>query len=342
MTNRYNTKINLPFIKQVIIFIASIVILWSAIITINSLYVVIKYVVTEKLFDLDNLIIVQHKIARVHGSILMTPIFLAMIMLCTKKMKIWHLALAIIMGFNFDSYQFFDNVIHPFLYKLHIFDFLLRSGQTVVNPQYTKILFYLVLLLGLTLQSIIKKYRSVDRIFMTLILSVVLGTTVIFHFAIPMGMFKIGKKDLEYALIEKVKYEPKNILCEKKECFTLNSDLQTLDPINNEQEKIFKNYSFFIKKVTPQLTLLDPYFSISLGNFQGQGFDYIITVLQKTPTGYFLVYDKYASNKLSRHSEIWFSFLSTCAHFFWLYGGIGLLFLHKNVMFRKLSPRLNK
>lgn len=328
--------------SQVVNFISLIIILWSALIIVGGIYAVMSNTIQDNIYNTTSLIFLQQKISRIHGSLLMVPLFIGMIMLFTKKIKIWHCAIGVICGFLLDSYQFFDHTLHPFLFSLHIYDFLLRNGQTILNPQYTKIFIFLLILTVILIQCFIKKYRSVDRIFTALMISSVLVTTLVFHFAIPMGMFKIAKKELEHALIEKVIFQDKKLLCEQRECFILDNSLKIISKSQSANLDTFKNYSFFLPKVVPELNEKNRFFSISLGDFQGQGFDYIITVLERTDSKYFLIYDKKASNKVSRHSEIWFAFLSSIAHFIWVYGFLGLLFLHKQVMFRKLSPRLSK
>lgn len=340
--NKISNIINSDKYKQVINFISLIIILWSALIIAGSVYTIIANTVQDNIYNTTNLIFLQQKISRVHGSLLMVPLFIGFIMLFTKKIKLWHCAIAIVAGFLLDSYQFFDHTLHPFLFSLHIYDFLLRNGQTILNPQYTKIFAFLLILLVILIQCFIKKYRSIDKIFTVLMLSSVLITTMIFHFAIPLGMFKIAKKELEQSLIEKVIFQDKKLLCENRECFILDNSLKIISKSKSANIETFKNYSFFLPKIASNLTEENRFYSISLGDFQGQGFDYIITVLEKTDNKYFLVYDKKASNKVSRHSEIWFAFLSCVAHFIWVYGLLGLLFLHKQVMFRKLSPRLQK
>lgn len=342
LKNNLKVFIDKSKLNKIINFISLIVILWSALIIISGIATIMINTVQGNIYSNTSLIFLQQKISRVHGSLLMVPMFIGLFMVFIKKLKLWHLAISIAGGFLLDSYQFLDHTIHPFLFSLHIYDFLLRSGQTILNPQYTKIFIFLVILIVLIIQSFIKKYRSVDRIFLSLIVSSVLVTTLIFHFALPMGMFKIAKKELENSLIEKIIFQDKKLLCEIRECFVLDDSFKIISQSNSANTETFKNYSFFIAQVAPQLNENNRFFSTSLGDFQGQGFDYIITVLEKTNDNYFLVYDKKASNKVSRHSEIWFAFLSATAHLIWVYGGLALLFLHKQVMFRKLSPRLNK
>lgn len=341
--DNFNLMVNNKVVINLLNIVSGAIILWTLLLTLNALYIVCYYTIVDKIYDMNDLIYLQHKIARVHSALLMAPIIVGLISLFMKKIKISYIALALFLSFNLEVYQFFDNVIHPFLFSMHIYDFLLRPGQYILNPQFTKIFFYIIIISVLLFECLVKKYRSVDRIFITLILSVALLTTCIFHFAIPMGMFKIAKKDLEISLIEKTIFLNKKILCKDKQCFTLSNDLNVLSRSSSAHIDTFKNYSFFLPKAKQIMENENKkYYSISLGDFKGQGFDYMIVVLEKTDTGFFLIFDDTVAKRVARHSEIWFSFLSTMAHLCWFYGGFLLLFLHKMIIFRKLSPRLNK
>jgi hypothetical protein len=329
-------------IENILNYIGLTFILWSCILVLHSIYIICHQSILGKTYNLADLTYMQHAIGSIHGSILMAPIFLGIISIFIKKIKLWHVGFSIWLAFSLNSYQFFDSFLHPIFFKLHFFDIVMRPGQRIVNPQYTKILFYFLIIFILLIQCFTKKQRSVDRIFMLLIISSALVTTTVFHFAIPMGMFKMTKYELENKLIDNILYEPKNVLCAKKDCFYLDNSLQVIQKETNSNIEIYNKYSFILglgEKIIYQNKQV--FYSTSLGDINGAGFDYVTTVLQRTSNGYFLVFDSEGVKPIARHSEIWFSFLSTIAHFIWFYGGILVLFLHKQIMFRKLSPRFD-
>lgn len=326
---------------QAVRIVSVVIILWSIVLISSAVWDIVDAAIHENFYTMSNLITLQQSISYVHGSLLMTTLFLGFQVIFTKKIKSWNIATAICCGFYLETYQFFDNVIHPLLFSLHMYDFLLREGQKILNPQYTKILFFFITTIILFYQCCRLRLRSVDKIFCLLILSVVLATTTIFHFAVPMGMFKMAKKELENNLVERIIFQRKELLCKDKHCFEINSDLVLKAKSVNSDMQIFENYKFIIPYAIQHFNHSNQkFYTKSLGNFQSQGFDYIIAAVEKNNNSYFVVFDTLAANKVSRHSEIWFSFLSVMAHSCWFYGGMFLLFLHKKIMFRKLVARV--
>lgn len=330
---------------------------WKRLITIMSLLViglsflqvsiaVVKIVsgsFASNLYSISNLERLLSEIFPIHSQLLMAPLILGAIMIFKKKMTLWHVAIALLFSFFIPSYELFDEHIHTFLFSLHLYDFLLQPGQQVLNPQYSRILFFVLLFSILLIQCVVKKTRSVDKIFITLILGVVLITTMIFHIALPMGMFKIAKHEAEQVLMQNVQNYNENSLCFDKHCYYLDHNFNVIKAFNNTDMNILKNYQYVLPSKKNEMEYKHvSIISASLGNFKEKGFAYMIFAMKKIPDGYFVVIDEDVLKKTAKHNEIWFSFLSTMAHGLWFYGGIFLLFLHKQVMFRKLSPRLQK
>jgi hypothetical protein len=274
----------------------------------------------------------------------MTPIFLLLIMIFKRELKLEFFAISLLFSFIIPTYDLFDNYIHPFLFNLHIYDFLLKNGQTILNPQYTKILFYLILMSILLIMNIFKKFRTIDRVFVLLIAIVVLITTFIFHITIPMGIFKYERYQLQENLTIQIHQLSEKDLCKDKSCFLLNSDLSIKNKSKDANTELLKKYEYFIVGIKKyyEANGKEEIFTSALGTFNKQRFDYIISAAKLTEDGYFIVMDENVAKSYSRQSEIWFSFLTSTAHFIWVFGGFGLLFLHKIKFFKKKKELIKK
>lgn len=330
-------------IEETIFFISIVLIVWSACISIGGICYTINAEIHNKIFEYNDLLNLRSHIFRVHSALLMTPLYLLIVSLFKKHIKLYDFALAIVFSFILPTYEWFDNYIHPILFKTHIFDMFLQSGQTVLNPQYTKLLIYVLLVIILLGLQLFKKGRTVDRIFILLISSSVLITVFIFHITIPMGYFKFTKYQLQENLVQQMNAESEELYCKDKSCFLLDKDLNLKKSNKNADIELLKTYSYFTHGIKNfyDKTHKDEIFTSALGDFRGQEFDYIISAAQPRGEDYFIIMDEKVAKKYARHSEIWFSFLTSCAHFIWIFGGMTLLFIHKQRFFRKLSPRLN-
>lgn len=336
-------NLNKNFLKQGVFLISLIMILWSSFIILNGVYIVIHYAITSHLTQYNDLKFVLSKIFRTHSALLMLPIWMMFFVICLKKCNLFYFSISIIFSFIIPSYYFFDNVLHPFLFNLHLYDFLLREGQTVLNPQYTKLLIYIILLIALIGMSISKKYRNIDRIFMSLITSSVLITLFLFHIALPMGIFKFSISQLENNLERESKITSLENLCRDRSCFIIDDKLNVIKQNKSNSKEIINQYSYFFYHAIDYYK--DENHKIltgALGNFKGQEFDYIITIVKKEKDNYFVVMDENIGKSYSRQSEIWFSFLTTCAHFIWIYGGMLLLWQHKNRILKKRKQIMNE
>lgn len=318
------------------------IILWAFYFTCSGLFYVMKAPFTGQTFTLDGLEKTLAHIFPVHAALLMVPIYLMLFALFRKHFKFWYWVVATIGGFIIPSYELFDNYLHPLLFSFHIFDFILRPGQHILNPQYTKLFVYFILSAILLFLNIRKKTRSADRIFVLLISGVVLVTTLIFHIAVPMGFFNDVRHEVNYNIAREASAESEDVLCQNRDCFWLDNNFNLLKKNDVANPQLLKTYSYFLDGGKQSLQNEKQVYTFPLGDFQGQRFDYIIPAMKKTDSGYFVMMDENVMKKYSRNSEIWFAFLASAAHGIWIFGGMSLMFLHKQRFFRKLSPRMNK
>lgn len=357
----YNLKNN-DLLKKSLNYLSLVIILYYAVVIIFSIFSSVHFSITNINYDYNLLLESLSRVFYTHSGLIMVPLFLMVLNLFKKNIDIKSFAVAILLSLGIESYHYLDTVVHPFLFSLCIYDFLLRENQLVLNPQYTKLFLYLILIFTFFILCILKRTRSIDRIFILLISSSVLITTIIFHFAIPMGMFKYAKFQEEVNLLNKSYILNNEELCKDKHCFILNSDVSVDRIFDNSDSHLLINYNYYMngvinydKSVENKIT-----YHASLGDFRGLMFDYIITIVKpiKMTTNlhlegyngsnveaindfkYLIVMDDKVLKKYSRQSEIWFSFLSSVAHFIWIYGGMFLLLFHKR-RFSKRSMKKN-
>lgn len=288
---------------------------------------------SQELLMEKNLIPALDNIFYIHSVLITVPILLMIYSIFFKFIKkIW---IVIILGisFIFPVYEWLDNYVHPFLFNLHIYDWILVPGQKILNPQYTKITFYISLIFILIFLVMRKKTRSLDRIFILLMSISVLLTTFLFHMAIPSGFFKIIRQETYHQALKDFNQIDYETNCKNHQCVILNEKSELEQNLTDENNN-YLNYSWFYKKGIETLEKTnESSISSLLNNFQGQRFDYDIGIVKKLKIKEKIVYLFFIDNKsiriYSRTSEIWFSFLTACAHSIWIFGSIFLIFFHK-------------
>ena len=323
LANRYiNWFANLSFLYFFIVC-------WSAIFfVINSSFK--GYFLKE-----DNLIPILNKIFYIHSSLLILPLFFLFYVIFKKNINKLLILVMVAISFCLPIYDFLDQFIHPFLLKLNIYNFLLKPGQMILNPQYTKIFLYIITLLILSLLILFKKTRSMDRIFIFLIGSSVLFTTLLFHVVIPSGFFAVVRNQTYQTVVKNFESKSFENGCRQGICFIINKESILIKDLN-EKEESFSDYKWFTEKAINFLEVNKAENTVSsiLNNFKGQRFDYSIGIIKKINyqgnTFYLFFIDDKIMKPYSRISEIWFSFLTSAAHSIWIFGGLLLIFFHKN------------
>lgn len=270
-----------------------------------------------------------------HTILLYTPIFLSFFAIIKKKIGLKEFTLAIIFSYLSNRFQVFD-LIHSYIQNSFIFDYIRSKGRVIINNQYTRIVFYISLILILFLQVLIKKTRTLSRIMVLMITTSCLITVVIFHIAVPMGVFKSvldDKTEVQKYEIENLKKED---VCKFKKCYKITNNQVEIISKNKKPENL-KQYEFIINKGMYLINKEENYiFSESVNVNAGFLFDYDIITMKKEGSSFFIIIDDLSMRKFSRESEIMFSFLAIVAHFVWIFGGLLLLEFH----YYKLKKRM--
>ncbi len=242
---------------------------------------------------------------------MLTLSFVLLLYVCFKKtVSFFEFLLLNVIVFLGNIYEFLDKYVHAALFKLGLFNSFLREGAIEINPQYTRILVFLICYLAIIGILTFKNKRSIDRAFMLIISSSVLITTFLFHIAIPMGFLSFYKNEKIELIMSDAKYNEKKYFCSNKKC-SLVSQEDFVKSGNSEHIKIS-------------------------GNFVGTESVISGCVLRKEERNYLCFSDSQSLLSMGYLSKIWFALLTAVAHGVWIYFGFFFLFLHKRKAIRKL------
>lgn len=312
---------------QLVINLISLFIIFRFVFTV---LVTIKGVVIYDLnhhFDYEYQKMIVNNNLFTHSMLLYTPIFLCLFALIKRKIETIDFALSIIISYLFVQYQWFD-LIHNLIQNTFIFDGLRASGRTVINNQYTRIIFYVLLIIALLIQTIRKKTRTLSRIMILFMTTSCLFTVTVFHIAIPMGIFKSVLQDKSQNQEYEIKNYSQKDICKIKNCYYLyeNGNIEII----SELEKLnFQQYNWIIRKGIYFINQnKKEVFSEPVNVNAGFLFDYDILTMKKEENKFFTIIDSKSVRKFSRESEIMFSFLAIMAHFTWIFGTLILLEFH--------------
>lgn len=298
---------------------------------------VFELFLNKEIFNTKILIDVTDDMLFVHSRILMLGILLTIFAVIKKSIGIIDFASLLLISFSTKLYELMDKELHPLIFKTGILNYFLHENSSVLNPQYTRILFFLISFIALFSLILFKKTRTIDRFFIFLISGSILVTTSLFHIVLPMGMLKYAKKEKMEELIYQGYNLENKYLCKHKTCIILDKDLNEkkemfIGDINlqkNNQNFINEAKKFFINKNNEKF----PIYGMS-GNFIGTYT--VFNVCLKKENEYLCIIDDNAIKDYGLHSELWFAFLTSIAHTFWLLFGLVLLWLHKSKLIRKI------
>lgn len=277
-----------------------------------------------------------------HTLLLYLPIFLSFFAILKRKIGLKEFTLSLILSYLANKYQWFD-IVHNVIKNTFIFDYLKSTGRTVINNQYTRIIFYLLFIFILLIQILRKKTRTLSRIMIFFITTSCLFTVTIFHIAIPMGIFKSVLEDKSQIQKYEVEKFTKEEICKVKNCYNISSLGQIEVISEKEKPDNFKQYEWIISKGIYLLNSKnETIFSEPVNVNAGFLFDYDIITLKKENDKYFTVIDNVSIRKFSRESEIMFSFLAIMAHFIWIFGGLVLLEFHYYKFKKRATLKLKK
>lgn len=324
--------------RNVVDFISAIVLLGVFSYSLYEFSRVLYYFATGDLLVNENLKGLFQRVVFVHSGLITSGFLLIIYALFKKNIVLAEFAIITLVGFFAGIYGWMDTHLHQFLFNSGAYGFLMRDGQSVLNPQYTRIFLYLIAIVVLFLVIFVSKQYRLQRIFILLISSSILFTTIIFHFAVPMGYFKFVRNNALYEMAYEIENKEIREVCRQKNCIVLDKNWEVVF----QDEKISKDFmSFYGPQIRSIQELLDRsdinYYKTFLSNFRGNTFDYVPLIIEKTGENVVLITDESLTTGYSRISELVFVSITIVAHLFWYFLGFGLYLLHKSRKVYRLS-----
>jgi hypothetical protein len=285
-----------------------------------------------RLFDAADMIV------SLHDDVLTAALLLIVSMLFHRSVTAVRLATAVAAAYAFGVYDFMDGTLHPFLVKLGVYDFVTRGGQTGVTPQVSRSFALLGASAALLALCILRRTRTVDRMFVLLVAGAVVVTTFLFHIALPMGVLRTERARTAETMLTEARYMPIEVFCRDRGCLFL--DRAFAEAIGKRVAEGPLPPQRFVERSASTVPFdgIDTQ-EVRSTTFNGTAFevDGCVSRHDSRPpaTGYLCFADTRYLDVFARTTAAWMGFLSSVAHGVWLYGGMFLLWLHKRRFFRK-------
>lgn len=262
-----------------------------------------------------------------------TIFFFALFTLWTKQFQLKNFVYIVPFAFAEVDYSFFSNYVHPVLFNLHFYH-LFSTQPTNISPEYTRILFFFLLIIAYLIKSI--KKPQFKNIFLTLSMMGIFCTAILFHI--------VTLKQLDYYSTQQ-ELEIKKLLnindisefqktCNflQLECHVYNKDVDLFaQPIDS-----------FVKNYTPNIqpywnkTQLFYYYTVSNDNTVQD------RILSRKPIAFLknesiqaIIIDRINYTQYLKFNQIIFGILAFCSHIVWLFGAIYLIYFHNKKILKK-------
>lgn len=348
INQKYNYFIEHPFWSSKWAYAMSAVIIFYFI----SFYLAVPvnltiyHMVVGDLYDYSNLESIANKSFIIHSKLITLGFILSILLIARKNINLMLFTAITFIVFVFPIYEFIDNYIHEILFKTGIYNFAIREGGSQVNPQYTRILLFILSSFVLLVLFLNKKTRTIDRTFMLLISGAVIITTFFFHMAIPMGSLKLSKAEKVNEFVKIMVEAPIGYACKNKNCFVLDQDFNVVNKIilNNTikddfEDSFIRGAKLFYSKPENKMS----YYFKTLGNFIGTDTTFSSCLYRVREKVFLCSFDNTQMRSQGLLAKIWFSLLCAIAHFTWIFLGSGLLFIHKDKIIQKIvTSRMNQ
>lgn len=279
-----------------------------------------------------------------HSNILMSAIMLLYLSIFKKNIKIYMVAGIILFNLYIPTYNFVEFNLSQYLDKLGIYNWRKSEGQIFVNPQWTNVYLLLIGLIILFIQICVKKMRSIDRMFAFFISLSVLLTLTLFHSIVVFGYYKF-QREYQVSLLERqMLNEKKEDYCKERMCFDLtyiNNGKQFNIYKNIKNKEYFDKYNFFVSFALNNYSLKDGEISVFyLQNPETIGFDYFTFGIKKITNDKSIFVLDNKNKKFSEINIVFFSLLTSVAHTIWIILGYGILFFHKEYIFKRKKIKM--
>lgn len=277
-------------------------------------------------------------IFQLHTFYLLVPILLLTLTLFQRKVSFQKIAFGILLlflgVFFFNYFQLEKWIFEYFFLKINWF----KNNN---NPQFVKIFLWILLsilfLFKIIYLKIKKKKLYFEEIFLSIIASSIMITTMIFHYIIPFTMYQYDLYFMNQSYEKIISHQDYyNVFCKYHSvCYQIDKN-NVIKNISTKQTNELKN-----KNLINYIVEMNQYFInhpnlknnfvYDFGNFQTGHFDYIIIAFhfEETKNKSNLIVDNKVMYSFSRMMELIFTFLTIIAHAIWTIGGLLLYMKHK-------------
>jgi hypothetical protein len=276
-----------------------------------SLFIIVKYGVTTihdiyytfKYQQINNFL---NEYVRVLQNIIF---FGSLLSLLLSRFKAF--SFSIPLAFLEVDYSFFNMQVAPLLIK----------NNSNISPEYIRIIFFLIIL-GIFLFRSIWKKRKITDIFLTLSMSGVLGTAILFHIITTKQLdYFTEKQELKWQQVMKYKNidylcVSENLICEK---ITDNQNIKIdfVKDYYNEFKFTMNNYpeyfNYFISTNHNTLNRILGRKPLAFVKYEG--------------TSYYIL-DDISYTEYLKFNERMFGYLAISSHIVWIFGALYLIHFH--------------
>lgn len=266
---------------------------------------------------------------RVMQNIIFFYAFLYLILsyLFKQELKIQFILFVIPFAFWEVEYNVFSELIHPLLFKTHFYHLFTSLPQNI-SPEYTRIVFFVLILMTYVIQSCFKK--SFANIFLSLSMGGILGTAILFH-TVTLAQLNYYTEHQKETFQQLYLENNKDLL--KNKCQFLHIEchiyLSSDNPFDDKQPPIVEQYKEVIE---PQFIQYPNYFFYVVSN-DNHIADRIssrkpIAVLKNQ---YFsvIIIDQVNYTSYLNFNQTIFGILAFTSHIVWLLGALYLIYFHQ-------------
>lgn len=303
--------------------------------TIYTLSVYIHHSVT---LQLSTFIKQYGLIFKLHTFYLLVPIVLLILPIIKRKVLFKNIAIGLVIIF---VWVFFLNYFQT---EKLIFNHLflpLKWFKNNNNPQFVKIVLWFLLLLIFFMKvmylKIKRKKLYIEEIFLPIIASSIMVTTLVFHYIIPFTMYQYDllfvNQSYEKIISHSDYYQ---IFCKYHDvCYTIDKKNQIFQKNQrillqnqNLNQYIQKMNQYFLNHPQIKSSFIDDFGNFTTGHFDYTIIAYHMSLHHKEND---LMIDNHVMYSFSRMMELIFTFLTIIAHSIWTIGGLFLYIKHKKV-----------
>lgn len=255
----------------------------------------------------------------------LSALFLGFLSFFTSIRLLLLAPIALILGYTVESYNLFDEGIHYFFINKKIYS-MMGASHFASNPQYSKLIFYALIIFLLSLKVVFKKYRSLNSFFVLILLFINLGSVVIYHKMIPDGTMRFENNyDIEtmkkVSALEEKEFKKICIMMEWQCRLNQAGKIKQVNDVPMDDKR-----SAQYDSIKATLSQQAPAQFLETNNVSG-----IYLVVPVNSTVFYEIYNFKRIDERWKTSVSFFSLGTWLVSFFWFYLTVGLSLLHRKV-----------